>query len=104
MCSQIEAIFISETVYDCKDILPSFYLVKLPIWCYPVCTVTQLPVITFKKISYGKTYDNTNSWGYLIINHSYLYSRTQINFTVAIDFTASNGEYYDCPLIKIISK
>lgn len=24
-------------------------------------------------------------------------SRTQINFTVAIDFTASNGECYHCP-------
>ena len=33
----------------------------------------------------------------------YLYSRTQINFTVAIDFTASNGEYSDYPLVKNIS-
>lgn len=31
----------------------------------------------------------------------YLYSRTQINFTVAIDFTASNGKYYNYPLIKM---
>lgn len=40
---------------------------------------------------------------FVLMNLIYLYSRTQINFTVAIDFTASNGEYYDYPLIKIIS-
>lgn len=37
----------------------------------------------------------------LLIILIYLYSRTQINFTVAIDFTASNGEYYDCRWYKI---
>lgn len=92
--------FLILQLYDCKDILPSFYLLKLPILMLSSVYWISLLIITFRKFNDVKKFGNTNGnqtllWDWLLMILIYLCSRTQINFTVAIDFTASNGKYYN---------
>lgn len=91
--------------YGIKVILQSSYLVKLPdcIQCYYNIFTHKL---TFQKrvtlTSMIQMESKLLFGGCLINDSSLLVSRTQINFTVAIDFTASNGEYHNDHLIKMV--